>query len=143
VESDGEREMTQDEVSKLVHSALRRARKATANEGQRLASLISADSTPNSSVHGMYSRSPRRGSVLRPTSTRLVIRILKHSRSEMDHLRYPTMDSLIGSVPSNYSMMSANSSDDVLRKVEEEIQSSKAGSSSVVTKRANHSQSIH
>jgi hypothetical protein len=135
--------MTQDEVSKLVHSALRRARKATANEGQRLASLISADSTPNSSVHGMYSRSPSSRQRSPPDINKVGNSDSKHSRSEMDHLRYPTMDSLIGSVPSNYSMMSANSSDDVLRKVEEEIQSSKAGSSSVVTKRANHSQSIH
>lgn len=141
VESDGEREMTQDEVSKLVHSALRRARKATASKGERLSSPLSANSTPNSSVHGTYSRTPPSRHRSPPDMHKVGISDSNRSQSEIDHLRSPTMDSLIGSVPSNYSMMSANSSDDVLRKVEEEIQAARRAALQL-TKRANLSRGI-
>ena len=122
-ESDGEREMTEEEVSKLVHDALRRARRATLKKdgNSDAQSPLSAISTPTS-VRSGVTRSP-------PSEYRMPQTLLPSdsdpSQAEMDALLSPTMDSLIGSISNSHSMMSANSSDSVLRKVEEEIQSAR------------------
>lgn len=120
-ESDGEREMTQEEVNKLVHEALRRARRATSNKEGREDTPLSASSTPTSHKSAS-TRSP-------PSRYRLPQTVLASdsdpSQRHTDALLSPTMDSLIGSIGNSHSMMSTNSSDSVLRKVEEEIQAAR------------------
>ena len=141
-EVDGEREMSQVEVNKLVQDALRRARKATSSPmPPSPLSMHSPTSYRSARERGSYP-SPREGGsnriaqILQPLETS----DSDPSETDMDKLLSPTMDFLIGtmgtidSIQTSHSMTSVDSSDSVLRKVEAEIKAARQAANDTTRK---------
>ena len=140
---DSDQEMTQDEMNKLVHNALRRARKATTPKRTgkskinsekfgkeklttRLNKTVSMDATNNNEHNQKQSASYQMSESLE----KIILVDSMDSEQQMDALLAPTLDSTDGSlgcstdrsISFSTTERSINSSDSVLRKVEAKIQ---------------------
>jgi hypothetical protein len=126
-EADGEREMTEAEVNKLVHDALRRARKATTPK-RRTTALSPFSITSSQSSMGGASPSMKSDSRAFDYTPSNLDQLIMSNSSDPSHthmhaLLPPTMDSLAEDsvmIQNVNSFMNTSSSDSVLRKVEEE-----------------------
>jgi hypothetical protein len=121
-ESEGERQMTEEEVNKLVHDALQRARQATTSIiSEKVMTAPTSTITSSTPAFNRDQTPPeqRHSQLYRPI-------VSDPSQTDMDALLSPTMDSLIGTISNSNSIVSTYSSDSVLKKVEREIKVAKS-----------------
>mmetsp|Transcript_39492 Transcript_39492/g.43688 ORF Transcript_39492/g.43688 Transcript_39492/m.43688 type:complete len:1297 (+) Transcript_39492:49-3939(+) len=135
---DAEREMTQDEVNKLVHNALRRARKATTPKRNESKSKNSSDPKVEDPVFNggkdkslindtrpMLREQGKKPYQISESLEKIITVDSIDSQQQLHDLLSPTMDSALESERSFSTDKSINSSDSVLQKVEAEIELAK------------------